>query len=174
MVDDKIKAPRGFEPPPWEREQFDELARRRQAEADAEAAALAASLERREAPGAPPGPEPETAAADTTAPEPEAPEPVVRKTAVPPDEAQVDVMMMGLKAQEPEALAGAWVVPMAAGAVIVLVGLVLGVFGVIGLVSAGKGPPSQSMVSGVILMAALAMIGLGGWLLWKSLKTRSA
>ena len=172
MADESVKHPRGFEPPPWEAEQFEELARKRAAEemtqrllteaASAKAAVAAAKR------------------APVPVREDAVPEAVVETAPVEalpaakaPETAGADVMLIGLRAEEPEVLKGAWIVPMVAGTPIILMGLAMGVMGVMNMNGVKQNPAQQSTVSGVMIAGALALLALGGWLVVKSLKTRS-
>jgi hypothetical protein len=85
---------------------------------------------------------------------------------------EADVMLLGLKAEEPEALKGAWIVPMVAGGPILVMGLAMAVMGAMAM-AGSKQNPTQGLVSGVLIAGAVALLALGGWLVAKSLKTRS-
>jgi hypothetical protein len=82
-------------------------------------------------------------------------------------------MLLSLRAEEPEALKGAWIVPMVAGGPILVMGLAMAVMGALSMAGAKQNPTQQGLVSGVLIAGALCLLALGGWLVAKSLKTRS-
>jgi hypothetical protein len=173
MAEDSVRHPRGFEPPPWEAEQFERLARSRAADDEPQRLAEAAAAT---------SPEEPIGAAATEAPAaagveepPTDPEGGAGSTpaAGPLDEAAADVMLLGLRAEETQTLEGAWIVSVVSGASIMLVGLAVAVTSVMSLVSTKWSTPQQALVSGVMMVGALVLLGFGGWLVAKSLKTRS-
>jgi len=154
------RTPKPFEPPPWERDQFDELARRKAEEAarlEAAAAAereavqaAAAALTASEEPAAVPEEGVVTAEQDAAA---------AGKPAV--DQVKLDAMLLELSGQEPSAVrevhrAGAiaaWVLA-AFGSVMLGLGIVL-------LVRGGQ----QALAgSGIIAAVGLFVIGFAIWL----------
>ena len=81
------------------------------------------------------------------------------------DEKQVELMMLGLRAEEPETLAGAWAVSVGAGAVVAVVGLALGVWGIVALLTRASG--TSGAIGGMMLLAlGLCFLGIGGWLIF--------
>jgi hypothetical protein len=176
MTDEPRREPRSFEPPPWERERFDELARRR-AEADAAAAALAReqgaapSEQVVQAEGDGPGAAPLAQDAGPAAAAP-APAPTAA-AAAPLDEARVDVMMMGLAAEEPPAFPNVWVVWLVTGCVFGVLGLASLVIGGAGMfMSRGAGIGTTWAV--VLGMTGLAGLGAAAWMVAKALGERGA
>lgn len=180
---------RRFEPPPWEREQFERQAReqaeREAAAQEARARVLAeeeaarAADRQTENPSATGGaevggpvavmaamvPQPETGAAAGDA------EPTAPAYATEVDEKQVAIMMLGLRAEEPAALESAWVINLAAGSVVVLVGFAVGVWG--GAALARPGLPPAGTLGGVVLLGfGLGFMGIGAWLIFKALRQR--
>lgn len=174
------REPRQFEPPPWEREQF-ERHKREQAERDAQEKLLAEQEAARaaEQPVAQ-GAEPEHATAGPMPGPASAPEvaagsgqsptaPSEAKRAV--DEKEVALLMIGLRAEESPVLEGAWVVNVVAGAVVALVGLASSIWGVAAM--ARKGMPVAGTFGGLVLLTfGLGFLGLGGWLVFKALRQR--
>jgi len=186
------REPRRFEPPPWERDQFERRSReqeereRTRLEAAAEAREAEAAAQQAEAAGAieetaeraeagpTEGParevrprahvnDPTTARAGAQQGETPAPakEPV--------DEKQVALMMLELKAGEPAALEGAWKAAIAAGIVVVLVGIVIGIWGATAIVRLGQ----AGVLGGMVLVGfGLSFAGIGGWLVFRSLRQR--
>jgi hypothetical protein len=172
---------RQFEPPPWEREQF-EKQKREQAEREAAAeAARAKVLAQQEAEQAAEKPDDTlgigaaTAARETAgagvvgAAEAGKASPEAHKAEI--DEKQVALMMLDLRAEEPPALEGVWVVNMTAGVIVMLVGFASTIWGATAL--ARRGLPVAATLGGFILLAfGLGFLGLGGWLIFKALRQR--
>jgi len=172
---------RQFEPPPWERDQF-ERHKREQAEREAAAEAARAQVlteqdatrvaqEAAESPeptaGAGAGESSETGAIGSGG--------EVRVSEAAPqaeiDEKQVALMLLDLRAEEPPALEGAWVVNMAAGLIVALVGFASSIWG--GVALSRRGLPVAGTLGGFILLAfGLGFLGLGGWLIFKALRQR--
>jgi hypothetical protein len=168
---------RPFEPPPWERDQFEQH-RREQAEREAAAQAArdqvlaeqeAASLAEQgvEIPAAAvaDGVQPEAAGESEQAPASDA----APRAEV--DDKQVALLMLGLRAEEPRALEGAWVVNLAAGAVVAMVGFASGIWGAIALSKRGM-PVAGTLGAFVLLAFGLGFLGVGGWLIFKALRQR--
>jgi membrane-bound ClpP family serine protease len=155
---------RRFEPPPWERDQFEQREREleaqrkaeqeaAEAEAEEQGVAQAATESEQDAHGMQPGVSAE--------PGPKAEV----------DEKQVELMMLGLRAEEPETLAGAWAVSVGAGAVVAAVGLALGVWGIVALLTRASG--TSGAIGGMMLLAlGLCFLGIGGWLIFGVLRQR--
>jgi hypothetical protein len=167
---------RPFEPPPWERDQFEQ---HRRELAEREAAAQAARdqvLAEQEAARLVEQGVAVSAAAETDGAQPEAagendevPAAAVPRAEV--DEKQVALLMLGLRAEEPRALEGAWVVNLAAGAVVAMVGFASGIWGAIALSKRGM-PVAGTLGAFVLLAFGLGFLGVGGWLIFKALRQR--
>jgi hypothetical protein len=182
-----------FEPPPWEREQFDRLARER---AEQEAAQKAAAVELAARMGlaatdpqgdgtaagqlaAVTGPRPaqvEPAPIEDPTPVTEAPvqtpapEPVA-KVGGQVDEAQLEVLLMGLRAEEAPALNDTWMVAIISAIVTGSVGVVLLVWGLVALAKPNMGP--TGVMGGTILVVfGLVFMGIGGWIAFRTLRQR--
>jgi hypothetical protein len=152
------RVPRTFEPPPWERDAFEELARRRKAEEDAarESAEVLARLEAaeaRKAQAAAPVVVPSTVAEGAGSP------PSGGGAAEGPsrvDEAKVVEMMAGLSLQEPRIKAPRHV---GTGAGILLAVLGLGmIVASVWLLATGD---HKSATVGLLVMMSIAMGGFG-------------
>lgn len=181
------RQPRQFEPPPWEKAQFEQLARERAEQeriekeaalaeqAEAEKAACEQSAEEdagsseqvMQVPS--PGVESGAIGAAPTA------EDVQERPAAEPrtvlDERQVELLMLGLREEEPEPLAGMWLVGLAAGAVVVLVGLAISLWGTAAMFDSRLG--STGKFGGTVLVVfGLAFVGVGGWLVHGALRQR--
>jgi hypothetical protein len=182
-----------FEPPPWEREQFDRLARER---AEQEAAQKAAALELAERMGQPAtDPQAEGTSAGQVAagtdpvPAQVGPTPSTQPAPVAPataqtlgsepvamiggkvDEAQLEVLLMGLRAEEAPALNDTWMVAIISAIVTGSVGVVLLVWGLVALAKPNMGP--TGVMGGTILMVfGLVFLGIGGWIAFRTLRQR--
>jgi membrane-bound ClpP family serine protease len=165
------RQPRQFEPPPWEKDQFEALARERaeqeraKREAAFAAAAAAAEQEAREKEAS--GSEPDVVEPDGRGSAPE--EGLVARVEL--DERQVELMMMGLREEEPPALQAMWLVNLIAGSLVGLVGLALGAWGLAALLNAKLGGAGK--LGGMVMVVfGLAFIGIGGWLVYRALRQR--
>jgi hypothetical protein len=172
---DRQPGKRTFEPPPWEREQFEELARRRQererrereeAAAEATAATMAAASAALAGVAASPAQPAETEAPGSDADRP-APEAGQDERL---DESQVQAMLVQLSGEDPQPLQpirrASKVVALVVGAVGLGTMVTSGILGVrasaagpIGVVSAG---------TGIVLGAGIA--GIAAWLWLRALR----
>lgn len=165
------RPPRRFEPPPWERDQFErhaqEQAERERQEREAEERAreedaLAAAAEKQDAERDDPAPtEVAQEAMREGNGEPEAPRQV--------DEAVVENLLLGLKAEETPTLSGLWAVAVWAGALLGLVGIAVGVWGTFVLLTPALG--SRGKIGGmVLLMLGATFVGIGAWMGYRALR----
>ena len=180
---------RTFEPPPWEKDQFERLAKERSAQGAAERAAAEVLTEGQDAASEPAQEvgvvEAPTVAVDTDAvgAEKSAPEPGLSDSplgsAAPSsrhsgghvDEAQLAAMLAGLRAEEPPAMAGAWVIALISAMVMGAVGLVLVIWGIVALTRTGLGP-AGTMAGMVLLAFGLIFLGACAWLGLRTLRQR--
>jgi hypothetical protein len=152
------REPRRFEPPPWEREQFERLERERSRDVPVAK------------PEVDPPAAPETEAPRAVEPEPES-EPVARR-AEPPEVPGVDEMLLALKAEEPPAVESAWKFGLIASVLVGTIGLMLVIWGMVALArSAGSGPAG---IMGATIMSVMGglFVGLAAWMGARSLKQR--
>jgi hypothetical protein len=150
---------RHFEPPPWEKELFEQHERER-AEAEAERQRQEAADQAAEALGA-------TLSADET-PSAALPEPKTEPTKGEIDQREVELMLAGLRAEDPDPLARAWLVSVVAGVVLALIGLSVAVWGTVAL---ARHPAGAGGFGGMVLVVfGLGFAGLGGWLVFKGLR----
>jgi hypothetical protein len=175
------REPKRFEPPPWEREAFADLERKR----EQEAAAAQAPTEPEGAPAEPSPPVPDdTEAAQSAGPgahaggQPadggngDAPAGVGDAGAEPLDERVVIEMMAGLAAEEPSAKTSFFAVGVGSAIVLVAIGGVLMVWGMAALVGA-RATGWVGQMGGVGLgMFGVFFFGMGVWLLYRTLKQR--
>jgi hypothetical protein len=161
-----------FEPPPWERDLFDELARRKAEqeasespdvrEPTADTTAQGSDVPPAEAAGRPasePVDQLDTERAERDQEETEKPE---------LDMGQVEVLMMGLRAEEPRPEEAFTKATAAAGAISALIGLALTTWGLIALAT-----PKQSgagVLVGSLLLFGLGFMGGGVWVVFKTLR----
>ena len=173
---DKREA-RSFEPPPWEREQFEQLERARAERAEEQE--LAAALDRlteESAPEAASAPEATDEAEQTTASErePQAAQ-AATPTERPVDPGELDVMLLQLRAEEPEALTGFWKFGTIAAALVALVGSMLLIWGVVGFTRVGRAADAAGRTAGMIgagtmVLFGLGFVGFGVWMAVRSLR----
>lgn len=160
-----------FEPPPWEREAFEEMERKRaEQQAAQEALAGAPSAQPQEAQQLP-TPEPPAGTAREAAPGPgqetvadreaEAPEPRL-------DEAQVAEMIAGLSAEEPAEHRSLWRIAIASAIVVGAIGAVLIVWSMAAMVGARR-TGAVGWASAFILLFFGAGFVAGAW--WLTLRT---
>jgi hypothetical protein len=149
------REPRQFEPPPWEREQFERLERERAREAPA--------------PVAEPGPPQAVPEAEPPAVTPTAP---AASPAEAPEIAGVDAMLLALKAEEPEAVADVWKYGLVAAAFVGTVGLMLVIWGMVALARSAGGGPAGIMGATIMSVMGGLFVGLAAWMGARSLKQR--
>lgn len=158
------REPPKFEPPPWEREQFEELARTKKAQE----------------PVVPVEPEPEAAseeAVDAVAEQAEIapPEAAVSEEAVGPEarklsDEHIEVLLTGLRAEEPRVDEAYWKVTIVTGIALAVIGLGVSTWGVVALLTPKEpGATGTFLVMG-LLVPGLGFFGAGVWLVVKSLR----
>ncbi len=159
------KAAQRFEPPPWERDQFDELARRREeARVEAEITEAVAALADNGADITP------------TVVEEELPPDTADKAVVAGtgqlDEIALAAMMVQLRMEEPEKDDSLWKVGVAFSGLAAVIGSVLVVWGLAALFKAKDGG-AVAMIGGFTLLVFGGLfVGVGMWMAVKSLKQR--
>jgi hypothetical protein len=161
------RQPRGFEPPPWEREQFDEFQQQR---AEQEAAEPAPQEEPAQA-----APEQPTAVEEQSTPaaSPEEGPPMDASDGIGAgggiDEVQASQLLAGLKAEEPKSTTFYWL-GLAAAIFLALVGAVLMIWGIVALLATqGKGTQGWLGAAGTIFFGIL-FIAIAGWVIYKNLQ----
>lgn len=162
------KVPPGFEPPPWEREQFEELARRReqqQAEPEEQSPAGAQGE-------SPPGEtlsSTGTAAGSQTEKKSHGGDPA--ETTPPLDDKMVDALMVQLRAEEPPAEGPLWRAGIFFAIFMTAIGIALSIWGVAALVRTSDSQIGVAAAS-ILLIFGAAFVGLGIWTAVRSLKQR--
>ena len=165
---DQVRDPRTFQPPPWEREQFEELRRRRELEQEQQESAAVVDEE-------PPEAEPEEATQVARPRDCVVQEGFSLEAGAPVNSAEVDRMMIELAAQEPDVSRPVRLAGMIAAAAAAVVGLATVVAGISGLVmQAGRTGPTGAITGSVVIVFGLLLVGSGGWLMILALKQRGA
>lgn len=167
------RPPKPFEPPPWERDRFDELARRRQeAQEETEIAEALAALAKQQVSAEPAAPPP----AEEQPPVAAEPAQQAAPAAAPTERSElddkiVDAMFVQLRAEEPAHDESLWKVSLVFSAFSALIGSVLVVWGLAALMKTGSA--AAGMIGGSILLAFGGMfVGIGAWMAVRSLKER--
>ncbi len=173
---------RSFEPPPWERDQYEELdqqAGKKTEESGGEGAAPAAQAPVADAPAAAAAPTaiPAEAGGGTTRLSPaDVPEvvPANRRGGAGPggdeiDPAQMAELMAGLKSEEPTA-SGFWKLGLAVAAGMVVLGAVMMVWGIVGLMATRGAGQVGWMAAAVLISFGIGFIAVGAWFAYKNLQ----
>jgi hypothetical protein len=166
----KRREPSRFEPPPWEREQFEELSKSRSAETPELAETPAEAQETAE-------PDGEAHAGEAEKPATaEVPESVSvaadRADAGSPavDPNKVEMMMLNLRAEEPRVEEAYWRIATALGGVCSLGGLVITVWGFAAMTTLHGGGGFGALLASLVVMAGLGFIGVGVWLIVRAFR----
>jgi hypothetical protein len=173
------RAPKSFEPPPWEQAQFDELERRK-AEELARSEKAAAEARQAEAAAALPddGSAEDVITVAAVVRAPSAEEKAVPRAASGDDrladagvsERQVEAMLLGLRTEEPPVGRGLWKFALASAAFIVVVGLVLAIWGAVALVAARKTGATGALGGVVLITFGIGFVGVGVWVAFRTLR----
>lgn len=180
------KEAKRFEPPPWEKEAFDELERRRAEEAHVralmqaaqeEAAAAELAAERASEQAAEQGAtvsaetiRSEEAAGDATAPPGQEGEPETGQTAI--EDERVSRMLARLSEEEPRGHEGVWAVALGAALVLGAIGGVLIVWAMAAMVGAPRSG-ATGIAGGLVLLVFGAGFVFGAlWLAYRTLRQR--
>lgn len=154
--------PPRFVPPPWEREQFDELAKKKAADQARSASELQVQQEQAE--------ESRKIEEDAERRLQEAAKKGVG------DETDNDVarMMAILKAEEPSAGKGLWKAGVASGVFMVCVGAIFLVWGIVAIrATQGAGSAGQ-LGAGILILFGMGFIAIAIWTIQRSLRQRGA
>lgn len=161
-----------FEPPPWERDQFEELARRKQAEREAQTVEA-------EPPAGPVDvgqgrlPEAERPEGGVLSEEPPSDEPrsgPAAKERAQIDETQVTELMMGLRAEEPRPEKMYWKIVAGSGVVSTLIGLMISTWAVAVMVAPKQAGGGEVLFEVTLLLSGLGFVAGGAWVVFKSLR----
>lgn len=165
MSEEKKVAPRAFEPPPWEREAFEALARKR-AEEQAALEALAAA--ERAASGS------EAGATGADAPAGDAPAAEPAQPAAPAvDDRQVQVMLMELGREETTPTRSVQLIARIAAVITGLIGAGMLAGGIFALQKAG-GSTVGVMGSGALSVFGMCFFGMAAWVWVRSNRVRGS
>ena len=165
------REPAKFEPPPWEREQFEELAKSRVEQEPATAPAVGSPL-------AAPAPsvaeqvleavqeaeDAESAGADSA----DVGEAQTARPGIDPK--RLEVMLMGLRAEEPRPEEAYWKVTTIAGGVSALIGFVITTWAIVAFATLWKSGPQGMTLASVLLVFGLGFVGGGIWLVARTLR----
>jgi len=166
--------PRSFEPPPWERAQFEELAKLKTAEHEAETEDSSEEAEVVQVGGGttvvdvtnravvevihPPAASGDTAGAEQASP-------VL-------DEAAMLEMMARLSEEEPPVVREIWRLAVVASTVLGSIGLMMIVFGAVGLTRTARAGLTGVLGGAILIVFGLGMIALAVWMVVRTLKQR--
>ncbi|MDZ4168397.1 MAG: hypothetical protein U1E26_01910 [Coriobacteriia bacterium] len=158
------REPKRFEPPPWERDAFEELQLRRAVEPDQAPEAAGAA-------GAPEAAEVVVVVEPTaSSPEPEAP-----ATRSGPSDAEVTELLAGLAAQEPDVAAPAVQVTIGASIVLLPIGVMMLFWGMAALAKAASAQAGAGVArtgAAVLIVFGAGFVGSAFWLIYRLLKQR--
>jgi len=161
------REPKRFEPPPWERSKFDELARRR-AEEEAKQAEEAESAVQAAR-------EPAEVEQTHTATEDERPVVAEQEEArAGVDPMQLEAMMSQLQAEETPISTGLWRAGIAAAVFLLVLGAVIMIWGVVALRATRGAGPTGTMGATILLFFGVAFIAMAVWTAIRSLRQRGA
>ena len=162
---------RKFEPPPWEKDLSEQPAREQseQAMPGVEPSGGDTADRKWEAQTAPPAARAAEVSNQVRRGTASGEGPAVAPAEKPVDEQMVARMLIELRAEEPAGLEGAWVVNAAAGFVLVLVGIMAGIWSATALAKPGMG--TIGFLAALSLLAlGLGFLGVGVWLVVKALR----
>ncbi len=157
------REPRRFEPPPWEREQFEDLARRK-ADEQEEAGKEESSAPSEEEASSLPAEEPGQELAEQQMRPPGA------KEEIPPE--AFDMMIAALREEEPGATAETWKVGLAAAVLMGTIGLALVIWGAVALARTVGAGPAGVMGSAIMVIMGGLLVALSVWMGQRSLQQR--
>ncbi len=176
------KEPRRFEPPPWEREQFEQLAKKK-AEEEAQAAAereAEETRERAERETEKAQAEAERVAEEKASARPRAANGGARDEGRKEDEEEsekealdIDQMMVILQAEEPSPVKGLWVAGTIASIFMAVIGAIFMVWGIVAF-RATQGASLGQMGAGILLFFGIGFIAMAAWTIQRSLRQRGA
>lgn len=174
MMDTSNKREAGqFEPPPWEREQFEELRRRRQEQERLEQLAASEVVPEEQPPGTELQPaetarDAEVSQEDVASDQRMKEKPSREGT----DEKMMAAMLLQLQAEEPARNEALWKIGIVFSVGATAIGLVLLTWGIVAMVRTGS-LGATGVVGSTILMAFGGLfVGLGIWTAVRSLKQR--
>jgi hypothetical protein len=161
-----------FEPPPWERDQFEELAKRKQ-EIEPESPQASDGVppfeEPREKvnPDAPPSVE-QTVVVTNDEGEPETATQVAEKPGLDPK--RMELLMLELRSEEPQLQGTYWKISAASGALSALIGIVVTMWGLVSLVTVRRGSTAPGFMAAVLVVFGIGFIAIGVWVIFRTLR----
>ena len=160
------EAKKTFEPPPWEKAQFEELARRKEAERVAADQAAAEVVLTQAAAQQAVGEETVAAAPATD------PTPVVRESGEDKEDPRIEAMLIDLKSEEPPFGPGIWRVSIVAGAILAAIGAVFVVWGIAALAATRRVGATASLGGMILGIFGLMFFSVGAWIVFRTLRQR--
>jgi len=161
------EAKKPFEPPPWEQDQFEELARRKEREVPlAEKDESSEGVEEQ-------GSEPALLAAggQTVVQDPtREPAPKAGPGTAADEDLRVEQMLLVLKNEEPPFGAQIWRFAVAAAAVLGAVGVLMLIWGVVAIVGASRSGAMGWLGGGILVAFGIGFVGVGGWIAFRTLR----
>lgn len=154
---------RSFEPPPWEQAHFDELEKLKTVEPEAAVDACPDALN---------VPDTHDAASAGGAGDVVVKPPQVDRKVPPVDEAAMLEMMSRLAADEPPVVRSIWQLAMVASIVLGSIGLMMIVFGAVGLARTARTGLTAVLGGATLISFGIGMIALAVWMAVRTLKQR--
>lgn len=166
------REPRQFEPPPWERDAFDDLQRQR-----AESPVTRGPEPTETGPAEEPAvvSVPETAGAEETTATTAEQAPAAKRAGEGPSEAEIIEYLAGLAEEEPDPRGPATVVTIASAIVLMPIGIVLVVWGVAALVKAEAAYANAGIArtgAATMVLFGAGFVAAAFWLIYRLMKQR--
>jgi hypothetical protein len=86
------------------------------------------------------------------------------------EDPRIEAMLLGLKNEEPPFGTQIWKFSLTAGAVLVLIGAVIVVWGGFAMAAASRTGPLGSLGGGILVVFGLGFLGVGGWIAVRTLR----
>jgi len=160
-----------FEPPPWERDQFKQREIREGLGPElVQKTADAVATEKSVGTGTPAGFSQALQQETPIAPNSESEQVVVEAEKPELDPRHLELLMMGLRSEEPQAREMYWKASVLSGVVMTLVGLVMAVWGLIALVSTKRGSTAPVLIAAALLVFGIGFLAAGFWVVFRTLR----
>jgi hypothetical protein len=86
------------------------------------------------------------------------------------EDSRIEAMLLGLKNEEPQFGTQIWKFSLAAGAVLVLIGAVIVVWGGLAVAASSRTGPLGSLGGGILVVFGLGFLVVGGWIAVRTLR----
>ena len=166
------EAKKPFEPPPWEKAQFEELARRKEAERVAAEAISGAVAVQAPTAATTPGASQEAGGVPSDAAQATESPPAAQEGVAIEEDPRIAAMMIELKSEEPSFGRELWRVSIVAGAIVAAIGAVFMVWGVVAIVATRRAGVTGSIGGLILLVFGLMFFGVGAWIVFRTLRQR--